>query len=82
MIAIACLFKFKKKFEIFVILSLTLLSMSGLLCSYDSIQTLFFYMGTSKYQHDMEYMRADEFKSVVRGVGNVFLANFHWIFAL
>ena len=56
--------------------------MSGLLCSIDAIRYLFFYMDTSKYQQEMGYLKDDYFKSVIRGLGNVFLTNFHWIFAL
>ena len=53
MIAIVCLILLKKKFEYFVMSSLTLISISGILISYDSIYNLFFYMETNKYQEEI-----------------------------
>ena len=88
MVAVACLILMRKKFEYFVICSLALISLSGLLRSYDSIDFLFSYINSEEYKKHVQHLTESEFKSQVHGnvnltgVGNVFLTNFHWIFAL
>ena len=78
---LVALYIFKKKREPFVVWSLILLFVQGILCAYNGFYITFI-LSDEEYNERMGDLRVSNISEPVHGVGNVILALFHWVFAL
>ena len=75
------LFIFRKKREPFVVWSLILLFVQGILCAYNGFYITFI-VSDAEFDKRMSKLDESDISEPVHGVGNVILALFHWVFAL